>query len=131
MVAVPREYSEASILGNKVTKPCEVNGNGALCNQFSYASIRKPQFVTVEPETGYIITRDRGRIQTQTFSDQEVLKQLDFNAMALLNKKQVRDFAENVDYKLEKDESFDSIACLYAKCILSVKCLLPFLAIAL
>ena len=88
MSALPREYSEANILNQKVTKPCQVNGNGELCNQFSYPSLESPEFVVVEMETGYIYVQ-RKRQDTQVFDDPVVQKQLDFNAMALLDSNQV------------------------------------------
>ena len=89
VVALPQEYYEAYQLEEKVTNPCKVNGIDSLCNQFSYLSLKKPELFTAELVTGYII-RNRKRVDTQLFKNESVLEQLDFNAMALLDSKQVR-----------------------------------------
>lgn len=86
---MPQEYYEAYQLEEKVTKPCQVNGIDSLCNQFSYLSTRKPGLFTSELETGYIIRRGR-RQDTQLFKNESVQEQLDFTAMALLDRSQVR-----------------------------------------
>lgn len=65
-----------------------MNSQDPLCVQYSYINTIRPDFPTVELETGYIITR-QGRQQTHVFDDKRVLEQLDFNAMAYLDRTQV------------------------------------------
>ena len=90
MSAIPGEYAEASVLSKKVTRPCRVNGNGEVCNQFSFPSLSRPDFPVVEVETGYWYSREQGKyVKTQVLDDPAVLRQLDFNALALLNGNQV------------------------------------------
>ena len=88
VIALPQQYYEAYELKENVTNPCKVNGIDSLCNQFSYLSLKKSGFYTTEMETGYIIRRRR-RVDTQLYKDEAVLQQLDFSAMALLDRNQV------------------------------------------
>ena len=97
-MALPQEYYDAYILKEKVTKPCQVNDN-SLCNHFSFISTARPNFVNVELEEGFIMTR-RGLIQTQVFADTSIMQQLDLNAMAYLNATQVF-IAHRVVHKLD------------------------------
>ena len=102
---MPREYYEAYLLEEKVTKPCQVNGYDSLCNQFSFLSTNKPGLFTTELETGYIIKRRTGREDTQLFKNESVLQQLDFSTMALLDSNQVK--YNTLPLKLSQD----SIMC--------------------
>ena len=90
---VPEKRSE-SVLEDTVTRACEVNGENDLddlCVQYSYVGVNKPGFVRIQAEEGYAYDRvARKQKSTQVFSDQEILKELDFSALALLNKNQVR-----------------------------------------
>ena len=86
---MPQEYYEAYQLEEKVTKPCQVNGFDSLCNQFSFLGTKKPGLFSTELETGYIIERS-GRLDTQLFKNESVLRQLVFSAMALLDSNQVK-----------------------------------------
>ena len=94
----PKKVNEESqnekeyVLKDIVTRPCVVNGRAKLddlCIQYSYIGVNKPGFVKVQAENGYTYDRQRGRRVTQVFADNEILKELDFSALALLNKQQV------------------------------------------
>ena len=79
------------ILNDFVTRPCEVNGREKLddlCIQYSYVGVNKPGFVKVQAVRGFANSAT-GEKPTQVFQDRDVLKELDFSELALLNEKQV------------------------------------------
>ncbi|XP_028412186.1 laminin subunit alpha-like, partial [Dendronephthya gigantea] len=88
------EKRSETVLAEPVTRACEVNGENELddlCVQYSFVGLNKPGFVRIQAEEGY--TYDRVAMKeksTQVFSDQEILKELDFSALALLDKNQSR-----------------------------------------
>jgi hypothetical protein len=89
---VPEKRNE-NVLEEIVTRACEVNGENKLedlCVQYSYVGVNKPGFVRIRAEEGYTYDRAAKKIKsTQVFSDAKILKQLDFSALALLNRNQV------------------------------------------
>ena len=89
---VPKKRNE-NVLEDVVTRACEVNGDNELddlCVQYSYAGINKPGFVRIQAEEGYTYDRVARKIKsTQVLTDPDILKELDFSALALLDRNQV------------------------------------------
>ena len=89
---VPKKRNE-NVLEDIVTRACEVNGENELddlCVQYSYVGVNKPGFVRIRAEEGYAYDRAaRKRKSTQVLTDADILKQLDFSALALLDRNQV------------------------------------------
>lgn len=89
---VPEKRNE-NVLEEIVTRTCEVNGENELddlCVQYSYIDVNKPGFVRIQAEEGYVYDRNaRRRKSTQVFEDEDILKELDFSVLALLNRNQV------------------------------------------
>ena len=90
---IPEKRSD-NVLEEIVTRACEVNGENRLddlCVQYSFVGVNKPGFVRIQAEEGYVYDRTARRIKsTQVFSDAKILKELDFSALALLDRNQSR-----------------------------------------
>ena len=97
-----KDIGNVHVLRETVTRACEVKGENKeedLCVQYSHVSVNKPGFVKADAEKeGFVYNRVLRRpVPTQAFTDNNILKQLDFSSLALLNRNQVIFDRKNVN----------------------------------
>ena len=110
LVLLPQNYYEASVLQDRVNRPCTVNQNGGLCKHFTYVDIAT--FPACKGEDGYV---DEGgkRDRTQLFPDRDIAQELGTSNMALLDLYQVRENMKTRETERRKDHLFTVLVSLF------------------
>lgn len=86
MVLVPDAYYEATVLQEKVTRPCKIPGDQGPCVSYGYPDLET--FPTVIGGSGFVIDRNGSRIPTQVFPNQIILDELGIPTLAQLDNSQ-------------------------------------------
>ncbi|XP_022314761.2 laminin subunit alpha-like [Crassostrea virginica] len=86
MVLVPDAYYEATVLQEKVTRPCRIPGDQGPCVLYEYPDLEKSP--TVIGGSGYVIDRNGTQTPTQLFPNQIILDELGIPTLAQLDKSQ-------------------------------------------
>ncbi|XP_061192514.1 laminin subunit alpha-like [Saccostrea echinata] len=86
MVLVPDAYYEATVLQEKVTRPCSIPGDQGPCVVYDYPNLEK--FPSVIGGNGFVIDRNGSRIPTQVFPNQIILDELGIPTLAQLDNSQ-------------------------------------------
>ena len=82
---LPQDYYEASVLQDRVNRPCTVPANGGLCKHFTYVDVS--EFPSSKGEEGYT---EGDRDRTQLFNNRNICQELGTNNMAYLDIYQVK-----------------------------------------
>ncbi|XP_013408769.1 laminin subunit alpha isoform X2 [Lingula anatina] len=85
LVLLPQEYYEATVLQERVNKPCVLPDRGEPCLHYAYVDVSI--FPSVNGDQGYVI-QDGQRIKTQLLDNSKIVGALGGKDLALLNNAQ-------------------------------------------
>ncbi|ESO94906.1 hypothetical protein LOTGIDRAFT_144813 [Lottia gigantea] len=84
-VLIPQSYYEATVIQDKVIRPCAIPANGEACLHYSYPDLEG--YPTIHGDQGYNVV-DQQRKSIEGYPDQQVLDELGVSNLGHLNPNQ-------------------------------------------